>query len=172
MPTKVEKLNPLNGKQTWPTSCRPTTTTYVANHSGPLLLCTNLFIISFFGIHYVMFSVKFAFFNLRNKNKWEEMSSSIKHVSLEGLVKCMKVYCSLCSPNMCMSLVRLLNNTVILHFENVSTFCILKMCQHFVFWKCVNLLHFENVSTFCNLKTCQRFASVAIQHKRYEPNVK
>ena len=32
---------PLNGKQTWPTSCRPTTTTYVANHSGPLLLCTT-----------------------------------------------------------------------------------------------------------------------------------
>ena len=38
---KSWKAKPLNGKQTWPTSCRPTTTTYVANHSGPLLLCTT-----------------------------------------------------------------------------------------------------------------------------------
>ena len=40
----------------------------------------------------------------------------------------------------------------------MSTFCILKMCQHFAFWKCVNTLHFENVSTFCILKMCQHFA--------------
>ena len=38
---KSWSAKPLNGKQTWPTSCRPTTTTYVANHSGPLLLCTT-----------------------------------------------------------------------------------------------------------------------------------
>ena len=39
---KSWSAKPLNGKQTWPTSCRPTTTTYVANHSGPLSLCTTV----------------------------------------------------------------------------------------------------------------------------------
>ena len=31
-------VKPLNGKQIWPTSCWPTTTTYVANHSGHCVL--------------------------------------------------------------------------------------------------------------------------------------
>ena len=43
---KSWSAKPLNGKQTWPTSCRPTTTTYVANHSGSLLLCTPFLVMT------------------------------------------------------------------------------------------------------------------------------
>ena len=39
---KSWSAKPLNGKQTWPTSCRPTNTTYVASHFDPLLLCTTI----------------------------------------------------------------------------------------------------------------------------------
>ena len=38
---KSWSAKPLNGKQTWPTSCRPTTTSANAKHSDPLLLCTT-----------------------------------------------------------------------------------------------------------------------------------
>ena len=125
--------------------------------------------------HFV-FSVKFAFSNLHDKKNWEVMSSSIKtccngrvgemresilfylfpkyvYVIFEATIQ--QQYCNFAFWK-CVN---------ILNFKNVSTFCILKMCQYFAFWKCVIILHFENVSTFCILKMCQHFATVAIQHK-------
>ena len=42
IPRKVEVPNLWMENRPVPTSCRPTTTTHVANHSGPLLLCTTV----------------------------------------------------------------------------------------------------------------------------------